>query len=64
MLLTGIPISAQQMRDAAGRPAGKVRFEADPAMQAIMDAVPQATFSERAPALGLRHSANIEEIVR
>jgi nucleoside-diphosphate-sugar epimerase len=62
VLLNGIPVSAQQMRDAAGG-AGKVRFEPDPAMQKIMDAVPQATSSKRAVALGFRHSANIEEIV-
>ena len=62
MLLNGIPVSAQQMRDAAGG-TGKVRFEPDPAMQRIMDGVPQATSSKRAVALGFRHSANIEEIV-
>ena len=62
VLLNGIPVSAQQMSDAAGGP-GKVRFEPDPAMQRIMDAVPQATASKRAVALGFRHSANIEEIV-
>jgi D-erythronate 2-dehydrogenase len=62
ILLNGIPVSAQQMRDAAGG-TGKVRFEPDPAMQKIMDAVPQAVSSERALALGFRHSANIEEIV-
>jgi len=62
VLLNGIPVSAQQMRDAAGG-AGRVRFEPDPAMQKIMDAVPQATSSKRAVALGFRHSANIEEIV-
>src|SRR3954468_6820935 len=62
VLLNGIPVSAQQMRDAAGG-AGKVRFEPDPAMQKIMDAVPQAVSSKRALALGFRHSANIEEIV-
>jgi D-erythronate 2-dehydrogenase len=62
ILLNGIPVSAQQMRDAAGG-TGKVRFEPDPAMQQIMDAVPQAVSSKRALALGFRHSANIEEIV-
>jgi len=62
VLLNGIPVSAQQMRDAAGG-SGKVRFEPDPAMQRIMDAVPQATSSKRALELGFRHSANIEEIV-
>ncbi len=62
VLLNGIPVSAQQMRDAAGG-TGKVRFEPDPAMQNIMDAVAQAVSSKRALALGFRHSANIEEIV-
>lgn len=62
VLLNGIPVSAQQMRDAAGG-SGKVRFEPDPALQKIMDAVPQATASKRALELGFRHSANIEEIV-
>jgi nucleoside-diphosphate-sugar epimerase len=62
ILLNGIPVSAQQMRDAAGG-TGKVRFEPDPAMQKLMDGVPQATSSKRALELGFRHSANIEEIV-
>lgn len=65
VLLTGIPVSAQQMWDAV-RPkaSGKVRFEPDPALQAIMDVVPKATLSRRAAALGFRASASIEEIVR
>ena len=62
MLLNGIPVSAQQMCDAAGG-AGKVRFDPDPAMQRVMDSVPKATSSKRALELGFRHSANIEEIV-
>jgi D-erythronate 2-dehydrogenase len=62
VLLNGVPVSAQQMRDAAGG-RGKVRFEPDPALQRIMDGVAQATASKRAVALGFRHSANIEEIV-
>jgi D-erythronate 2-dehydrogenase len=65
VLLTGIPVSAEQMWNAVKRRAsGKVRFEPDPALQAIMDRVPKATFSRRAEKLGLRPSANIEEIVR
>ena len=65
VLLTGIPVSAQEMWDAVkGRAAGKVRFQPDPAMQAIMDRVAKSTFSKRAEQLGLRHSANIDEIVR
>jgi len=65
VLLTGIPVSAQEMWDAVkGRATGKVRFQPDPAMQAIMDRVAKSTFSKRAEQLGLRPSVNIEEIVR
>jgi nucleoside-diphosphate-sugar epimerase len=65
VLLTGIPVSAQQMWDAVkGRAKGKVRFAPDPALQELMDAVPKATLSERAAELGLPQSASIEEIVR
>jgi nucleoside-diphosphate-sugar epimerase len=65
VLLTGIPVSAQEMWDAAKAKArGRVRFEPDPALQPIMDAVPKATYSKRAEALGFPRSANIEEIVR
>ena len=64
LLLTGIPVSAGEMWDAVkGRAKGKVRFEPDPRMQAIMDAAPKATRSARAQQLGLRHSASIHEIV-
>jgi nucleoside-diphosphate-sugar epimerase len=62
VLLDGIPVSAQQMLDAA-RGAGKVRFAPDPTMQKIMDAVPKATSSQRAMRLGFPHSVSIEEIV-
>ena len=65
VLLTGIPVSAEQMWNAAKPHAtGKVRFQPDPAIQHIMDRIPKATFSKRAEELGLRPSANIEEIVR
>ena len=65
LLLTGIPVSAQQMWDAVkDRATGKVRFAPDPAIQAIMDAVPRSTFSQRASDLGFPASQNIEEIVR
>ena len=64
LLLTGIPVSAQQMWDAVkGRARGKVRFQPDSAVQAIMDGVPKSTFSRRAQELGFAHSRNIEEIV-
>jgi nucleoside-diphosphate-sugar epimerase len=65
VLLTGIAASAGEMWNAVRhRATGKVRFEPDPAIQAIMDAVPKATYSERAARLGLPHSKNIEEIAR
>jgi nucleoside-diphosphate-sugar epimerase len=65
VLLTGISASAQQMWDAVkDKAGGKVRFAPDPALQAIMDAVPKATLSHRSAELGLPHSNSIEEIVR
>ena len=65
VLLTGIPVSAQQMWDAVKQRARRnVRFEPDPALQAIMDAVPKATLSKRAAELGLPHNGSIDEIVR
>jgi nucleoside-diphosphate-sugar epimerase len=65
VLLTGIGVSAQQMWNAVKhKAAGKVRFEPDPAIQAIMDRVPKSTHSERAARLGLPYSTSIEEIVR
>lgn len=64
VLLSGIPVSAQQMWEAVkGRAKGRVRFEPDPRIQDIMDAVPKATQSDRARALGLPASRSIEEIV-
>jgi D-erythronate 2-dehydrogenase len=65
VLLTGISVSAREMWDAVKhKAAGRVRFEPDPAIQAIMDAAPKATYSQRAARLGLPHSTSIEEIVR
>ena len=65
VLLTGLSVSAQEMWDAVkARAKGKVRFEPDPALQAVMDGAPKATLSKRAAELGLPHSASIEEIVR
>jgi hypothetical protein len=65
VLLTGIPVSAQQMWDAVRpRATGSVRFEPDARLQAIMDSAPKATRSARAAALGLPHSQTIDEIVR
>ena len=65
VLLTGIPVTAQQMWDAVkDRAKGRVRFEPEPALQAIMDAVPKVARSERAASLGIPHSRDIQEIVR
>jgi nucleoside-diphosphate-sugar epimerase len=65
VLVTGIPVTAQQMWDAVkDRARGRVRFEPDPALQAIMDAVPKETRSARAASFGFPHSSDIQEIVR
>jgi D-erythronate 2-dehydrogenase len=64
VLLNGIPVSAQQMWEAVkAKATGCVRFEPDSRLQQIMDAVPKATRSSRADALGFEASRNIEEIV-
>jgi D-erythronate 2-dehydrogenase len=64
VLLTGIPVSAAEMWHAVqGRASGKVRFEPDSRLQAIMDGVPKATASRRAAELGFRASASLGEIV-
>jgi nucleoside-diphosphate-sugar epimerase len=64
-LLTGIPVTARQMWDAVKeRARGTVRFDPDPRIQAVMDAVPKATRSARAAQLGFSHSRDIQEIVR
>ena len=64
ILLPGISVSAQQMWDAVkGRAKGRVRFEPDPTLQAIMDSVPKQTVSRKAESLGFRGSMDIEEIV-
>jgi len=64
VLLTGIPVTARQMWEAIRQKTeAKVRFEPDPAIQAIMDSVPKAAQSRRAAQLGLPRSASIDEIV-
>ena len=65
VLLTGIPVTAQQMWDAVrNRARATVTFDPDPGIQAIMDAVPKATRSARAAQLGFPHSRDVQEIVR
>jgi nucleoside-diphosphate-sugar epimerase len=64
VLLTGIPVSAAEMWNAVQDQArGRVRFQPDSRLQAIMDAVPKATLSRRARDLGFRASESIGEIV-
>ncbi len=64
LLLNGISVSARQMWDAVKpRAKGRVRFEPDPALQAVMDGAPQSTASERSAALGFPQSKDIQEIV-
>jgi len=65
LLLDGISVSALDMWDAVRHKAkGKVRFEPDPALQAVMDGAPKSTASERSAALGFPRSKDIQEIVR
>ena len=65
VLLNGISVSAQEMWEAVKpRARAKVRFEPDPAVQAVMDGAPKRTSSERAARLGFPESRSIEEIVR
>lgn len=59
-LLPGISVSAREMWNAVkGRAKGKVSFAPDDRLQAIMDAVPKTTVSQR----GFIGSASIEEII-
>ena len=61
----GIPVSAREMWGAIEkRASGRVRFEPDPALQAVMDAAPKATRSQRAASLGFARSRDIVEIVQ
>ena len=65
MLLNGISVSAQDMWDAVKHKAkGRMRFEPDPALQAVMDGAPRSTASQRSAALGFPRSKDIQEIVR
>ncbi len=64
LLLPGIPVSAGEMWEAVRpRATGRVSFQPDPGLQEIMDAVPKATFSRRAEALGFCANRDIAEIV-
>ena len=66
VLLTGIPVSAEQMWNAVKpRAAARCASSPIPPMQAIMDRDAAGhVFKACASSSGLRPSANIEEIVR
>jgi nucleoside-diphosphate-sugar epimerase len=65
LLLNGISVSAQDMWDAVRHKAkGRVRFEPDPVLQAVMEGAPRSTFSARSAALGFPQGKDIQEIVR
>jgi nucleoside-diphosphate-sugar epimerase len=65
VLLPGISVTAGEMWNAVkGRARGEVSFTPDDRLQAIMDAVPKTTVSQKAKGLGFRPSTSIDEIVR
>lgn len=69
ILLPGLSVSAREMADAVERNAGnrkigKIRWEADPAIQKIVDGWPKASWSDRANMLGFEGDRHIDEIVR
>ena len=65
LLVNGISASASEMWDAVKpRAKGRVRFEPDPVLQAVMDGAPKSTVSARSAALGFPQSKDIQEIVR
>lgn len=69
LLLPGIRVSMAEAvaaleRVAGGRPRGKITFEVDPAIQAIVDGWPRETRSVRSEALGFQGDRNMDEIVR
>jgi nucleoside-diphosphate-sugar epimerase len=64
VLLNSVSVSAGQMWEAVRPKArGTVRFQPDPRVQSVMDAVPKATRSARATQLGFHHNSSIEEII-
>jgi nucleoside-diphosphate-sugar epimerase len=69
LLLPGLRVSmadaaAAVERVGAGRTLGRISFEPDPAIQAIVDNWPRETYSARAEALGFQGDASVDEIIR
>ena len=68
LLLTGISVSAGEMaaaveRQRGNRSIGKILWEADPAIQKIVNGWPKATRSARADALGFAKDESLDEMV-
>ena len=69
LLLPGIRVSMAEAvaaleRVAGDRPRGKISFEVDPTIQAIVDGWPRETRSARAAALGFQADGSMDEIVQ
>ena len=68
LLLSGFSASmadaAKAVRDVqTNRAKGKISFEVDPATQAIVDAWPKTTLSQKAADLGFSADDNIEDVI-
>ncbi len=68
LLLTGISVSAGEMaaavdRQRGNRSIGSIHWEADPAIQKIVNGWPKATRSARADALGFAKDESLDEMV-
>ena len=68
LLLTGIKVTMGEAVEAMARVAGnrhrgQVTWEGDPAIQAIVDGWPKASYSARAEALGFKADNSIDEII-
>jgi nucleoside-diphosphate-sugar epimerase len=69
ILLPGLRVSqaeavAALRRVAGSRPLGRIAFEPDPAIQAIVDGWPKETWSDRAASLGFEGDRSMDEIVQ
>lgn len=69
LLLPGLRVSmgdaaAAVQRVGAGRQLGRISFEPDPAIQAIVDNWPRETYSARAEALGFQGDVSVDDIIR
>jgi nucleoside-diphosphate-sugar epimerase len=68
LLLSGFSVSMGDTvealhRVAADRRLGRIEFQVDPQIQAIVDGWPKTTYSARAEALGFPSDSNIEDVI-